>query len=119
MFGYDGQHVTISGAHRRIIDRLTADHIRAAFKRMDREAIPPRRRATGYVVVYEGNRYPPKYTVCLAAEAATGQALPATAMNGGREANGILERLGFPPEPIHSPSKKGGTRRLRSSRRRE
>jgi 5-methylcytosine-specific restriction protein B len=104
--------VTISSAHRRIIDGLTSDHVRAAFKRMDREPIPPRRRATGYEVVYEGKRYPPKYTICLAAEAATGQQLPATAMRGGPEANGILDRLGFPPKPIHSTSKKGGTRRL-------
>lgn len=53
------------------------------------------RQATRYALVRDGVRYPPKYALWLAVEAATGLPLPPQAHGRGRQTNSVLERLGF------------------------
>jgi hypothetical protein len=74
---------------------ITAEHVRAAIAEIDREGVRSGRESTLYHLIYQGKRYPPKYTVTLAAKYATGHEWPSVKFNGGSETNTFLRRLGF------------------------
>ena len=70
-------------------------HILEALQRISREGVPPRRISRGYCLVKAGHHYPPKYTIALAHEIATGQFLSSNVFSGGSESNGFLKAHGF------------------------
>ena len=77
------------------IPRLTRSNVLAAIGRIDREGVPPRRKATKYALVHQHRWYPPKYVMSLAVEDATGSPLPPQEFFGGGETNSVLSALGF------------------------
>jgi len=78
-----------------IPNTVSAQHILAALAAIGRDGVPKGRHSRGYELVHQGHRYPPKYTVALAAKLATGTFLDSESFGGGAETNAFLERLGF------------------------
>ena len=74
---------------------ISRTHIAQAIRRIHRVGIPSRRKSRGYCLVTDGRHLPPKYTIALAHQAATGEFLSSNRFNGGDESNDFLERLGF------------------------
>lgn len=70
-------------------------HIFEALQRISREGVPPRRISRGYCLVEAGHHFPPKYTIALAHEIATGKFLSSNVFSGGSESNGFLKAHGF------------------------
>lgn len=72
-------------------------HVEQALARIDAEGIPGGRTSKHWALEHNGKRYPPKLVVSLAAEMATGQALPSTEFSAGDSggARSLLRRLGF------------------------
>ena len=95
--------------------KIKRAHILDALQRISREGVPPRRISRGYCLVKAGHHFPPKYTIALAHEIATGQILSSNEFSGGSESNSFLKARGFdvvecncgcslPFGPITSPS---------------
>ena len=78
-----------------IPEHVTTAHIEEAIRLIIRDGVPPGRRSRHYCLGSNGEHLPPKYTIALAHEVATGALLPWDRFNGGRESNGFLRRLGF------------------------
>ena len=77
---------------------ITQAHILSALKEIDPNNIPASCRSTGYDLLYEGRRYPPKYVVSIAHFFAAGEELSRNAFFGGwgkGKANTFLESRGF------------------------
>ena len=74
---------------------ITKAHIVEAMRRISREGVPPRRNGRDYCLVKDGNHFPPKYTIALAHQVATGQCLRADKFSGGSETNSYLKTRGF------------------------
>ena len=74
---------------------ITSSHITSAIREIDRNGVPPRRNSTRYDLLYDGQRYPPKYVVSIANRYANGVELNSYDFGGGDETNGFLERRGF------------------------
>ena len=74
---------------------ITDTHIVEAIRRISRDGVPPRRRARGYCLVTDGEHLPPKYTIALAHQVATGELLHSDRFSGGAESNEFLRRHGF------------------------
>ena len=78
---------------------LTAAHIAEAMRRIIRDGIPPRRRSRNHCLeTKDGHRHhlPPKYTISLAHQVATGKLLSSRGQfHGGRESNDFLRSRGF------------------------
>ena len=74
---------------------ISRTHIAQAIRRIHRVGIPSRRKSRGYCLVTDTGHLPPKYTIALAHQAATGEFLSSNRFNGGDESNDFLERLGF------------------------
>ena len=72
---------------------IRREHVLEALARIDRDEVPRGRAARGYLLLHEGRAYPPKYTVALAAELATGSFLSSEEFGGGRETNAFLKRF--------------------------
>ncbi|MDJ0391637.1 HNH endonuclease [Roseomonas sp. E05] len=72
-------------------------HIIGAMKKIEQEGIPARARSTRYDVLRpdDGTPFPPKLVLSIAAELASGKALPRTAFSGGEETNAVLRALDF------------------------
>lgn len=70
-------------------------HIEEAIRRILRDGVPPGRRSRGYCLATEGKHLPPKYTIALAHQVATGQFLDSDRFSGGPESNEFLRRRGF------------------------
>ena len=66
-----------------------------AMKRIDDEGIPTNRRSRKYYLEFNGQQYPPKYTVARANQIVNGEFLESDKFNGGLETNNFLKRLGF------------------------
>jgi hypothetical protein len=80
---------------------LTAEHVRAALRELDAGVEHPYGAPTGYEVVHEGRRYPPKAVIGLAFRHLRGEILPPEAFSGGEapgQANYVLRQLGFAVE---------------------
>lgn len=74
---------------------ITKGHIDEAIRRIERNGIPSRRRGRGYCLVTDGKHLPPKYTIALAHQVATGEFLHSDRFNGGAESNNYLRCRGF------------------------
>ena len=74
---------------------IKTEHVLAAIAEIKATGIPCVRNSKGYVVIYAGERYPPKYVVSLAAKHALGRELRPTEFSGGLETNNFLRKLGF------------------------
>ncbi len=74
---------------------ITKLHIAEAIRRIKCNGIPPRRRSRDYCLVTNRGHFPPKYTIALAHEIATGEFLSSDRFNGGAESNDFLGRRGF------------------------
>ena len=72
---------------------ITRAHIEEAIRLIIRDGVPPRRRSRGYCLVTKGGHLPPKYTIAVAYQVATGRLLKVRFW-GGREANEFLRRRG-------------------------
>ena len=74
---------------------ITRTDIEEALRRIIRDGVPPPRRGRGYCLVTTGEHFPPKYTIALAHQVATGEWLGPDRFSGGRESNEFLRRRGF------------------------
>ncbi len=74
---------------------ITKANIVAAMRRIDREGVPPVRRARNYCLVVKGRHFPPKYTIAMAHQIATRRFLHSYEFSGGAESNGFLRNRGF------------------------
>ena len=84
------------GAVRTVIPALiTNPDIVEAIRRIRRDGVPPSRNSRGYCLVANGRHLPPKYTVAVAYEVATGELLSSSLFSGGPESNNFLRRRGF------------------------
>lgn len=99
------------------IPQLTAEHIRRAVTRIDREGVPSRRQSTKFHLVVDGRRYPPKYVISLACAYATGRELMPQEFSGGDETNSVLQALGFTVVGPGLPSAEERGRRQPAQRR--
>ncbi len=74
---------------------ITGAHIEEAIRLIMRGGMPPGRRSRGYCLATNGEHLPPKYTIALAHQVATGELLPSDRFSGGSESNQFLRRRGF------------------------
>lgn len=74
---------------------ITRVDIAKAMRRIKRNGVPPGRQGRNYCLVANGGHLPPKYTISLAHEIATGEALNSNRFSGGAESNNFLRRYGF------------------------
>jgi 5-methylcytosine-specific restriction protein B len=86
-------------------DGVTEEHLRQALREIDQEGVPQGAESTGYDLVYEGKRYPPKLALSLAVKYATGEPLDRAAFSGGEASSAfrLLRRLGFEVDPKEVP----------------
>ena len=78
-----------------IPESITRAHVEEAIRRIRRDGIPSVRRSRGYCLVTQGKHLPPKYTIALAHQVATGEMLRSNRFSGGSESNGFLRHRGF------------------------
>ena len=78
-----------------IPERITKTNIMKALRRIIREGTPSRRKSRGYCLVLDGKHFPPKYTIALAHQVATGEPLRPDQFSGGAESNRFLRSRGF------------------------
>jgi hypothetical protein len=97
---------------------ITRTHILAACQEIDRHGVPRGRHSRGYDLQHSSRRYPPKYTIALAAKIAIGDLLDSQTFGGGVETNRFLTALGFrilkkdTPSPAPRPRSPHGNLRI-------
>lgn len=64
---------------------VTSEHIREAMRRIASDGFPRRRKSREYCLVEDGRHFPPKYTIALAHDVATGYFLGSNELSGGAE----------------------------------
>lgn len=74
---------------------VTREHVLMAIRDVLRDGVPTGRLPTKYVLVVGSDHLPPKYTLGLAYQHATGDRLTPNQFSGGAESNSVLSRLGF------------------------
>lgn len=74
---------------------ITKAHIVEAIRRISRDGVPPRRTGRDYCLIKDGRHFPPKYSIALAHQVATGQSLRSDKFSGGSESNRFLKARGF------------------------
>lgn len=77
---------------------LTRSHVLLALADLDAGVDHPFGQPTGYELVHEGKRYPPKAVIGLACRYSVGRILPPDGFSGGEapgQANFVLRTLGF------------------------
>ena len=74
---------------------ITKAHIKEAIRLIIRDGVPPRRRGRDYCLATTGEHLPPKYTIAVAHQVATGELLSPGRFSGGWESNEFLRRRGF------------------------
>lgn len=76
---------------------VTDQHVRLALAEIDQDGVPTDAESTGYDLIYEGKRYPPKLVLSLAVKHATGEPLDRAEFSGGEASSAfrLLRRLGF------------------------
>lgn len=84
-----------------VTEDVTALHVRQAIDDIARDGVPVNAESTGYDLVFQGGRYPPKLVLSLAVKHATGEELDRGAFAGGEESSAfrLLRSLGFEIEP--------------------
>ncbi len=78
-----------------IPSNITREHVKKALEEIDAGSIPPGRKSTKFVLIFNGKRYPPKYVLSLANKFVVGEELDPSNFGGGQETNKFLTRLGF------------------------
>jgi hypothetical protein len=78
-----------------IPQNITNNHIESAIKAIKNKDIPPRRNSKKFDLLFDGERYPPKYVISVANKFANGIELEARKFSGGQETNTFLRRRGF------------------------
>ena len=82
--------------------RITRARIEEAIRRIIHDGVPPRRRrGRGHCLATKGEHLPPKYTIALAHQVATGELLRPDRLSGGSESNEFLRRRGFAVAECH------------------
>lgn len=82
---------------------IKASHVRLAAAEIKARGIPKGREADKYLAMVDGEGFPPKLILSIAARFATGTELSAAEFSGGDQANTFLEKkLGFKVVPIKS-----------------
>ena len=81
--------------HRNIPENITKDDIIKALSEIDRCGVPPKRKSKNWDLVYNGNNYPPKYSVSIANKYANGRELEYDEFYGGSETKDFLKSLDF------------------------
>jgi hypothetical protein len=76
-------------------DAIERIHVERAIERITEEGVPEKREANKFALLYDGEEYPPKYTLGVAGEEAVGEMLETESYGGGRETNSHLRELGF------------------------
>jgi hypothetical protein len=61
---------------------ITGANIKEAIRLIMRDGVPPGRRRRGYCLPTNGEHLPPKYTIGLAHQVATGELLPSDRFDG-------------------------------------
>lgn len=76
---------------------IQVTHVLQALKHIDEHGVPDGAESTGYDLMHEGRRYPPKLALSLAAKYATGEELDRRLFSGGVDAAAfrLLKGLGF------------------------
>ena len=74
---------------------ITSAHIEEAIRLIIRDGTPPGRRSRDYCLATKGEHLPPKYTIAVAHQVATGELLSSGRFSGGPESNEFLRRRGF------------------------
>ena len=74
---------------------ITKTHILEAMRRIIQEGVPTKKESKLYCVVKDGLHFPPKHTIAVAHQVATGRCLSSNQFAGGREANNFLKNHGF------------------------
>ena len=74
---------------------ITKTHILEAMRRFIQEGVPTKKESKLYCVVKDGLHFPPKHTIAVAHQVATGRCLSSNQFAGGREANNFLKNHGF------------------------
>lgn len=75
--------------------QLNKQDILDALTFINKNGVPPNRRATKYNLHHKEESYPPKYVLSIATKIATGKELQPSQFNGGAETNNFLTKLGF------------------------
>lgn len=78
---------------------ITREHVLKAIQEIGKESIPPSRRFKKFALLFEGEKYPPKFVLSKANVYANGRELRSEKFSGGIESNTFLRGLGF--EIIH------------------
>jgi hypothetical protein len=87
-----------------IPEAIQVKHIHAALARVRRGRVPPRRESTKFDLLVDGERFPPKYVIALAAEEANVTIDDFRGgFSGGRMTNNFLKKLGFTVIPKFGP----------------
>ena len=80
----------------KIPEHITSAHIEEAIRRIIRDGVPPTRKSRNHcLATKKGEHLPPKYTISLAHEVATGKSLRWDEFHGGPPSNKFLEHRGF------------------------
>lgn len=80
---------------------INRQHVLQAIREIQFDGVPRRRESRKFLVIHEGQSYPPKYVLSLATRHATGALLDPEVFSGGHEANSFLDGLGFRVVEIH------------------
>ena len=79
---------------------ITRAQVEQAIGIIIRDGVPPRRRGREYCLATRGEHLPPKYTIAMAHQVATGEFL-SSGFSGGSESNEFLRRRGFEVVPCN------------------
>ncbi len=89
--------------------QIQRTHIISAIEYVKRNGCPKKNKSTKHDLLYEGERYPPKYIVSIAHRFIDGVDWDLSGFSGGSETNGFLEKRQFvitakiePPEESYS-----------------
>ena len=74
---------------------ITKEHILEAINEIKKNGVPEGRSGKKFRLEYDGQCFPPKYTISLANEYANGKRLDSSEFSGGNESNRFLRSLGF------------------------
>lgn len=86
-----------------IPEAIQVKHIHAALARVRATVVPSRRESTKFDLLVDGERFPPKYVIELAAEEANVTIDSFNGFSGGRMTNNFLKKLGFTVIPKFGP----------------
>src|SRR5579872_6253900 len=80
-----------------VFEGIQKQHILSAIQEINKDGVRAGRHSTTYDLVYDGERYPPKYVLSLAARYATGKEIEPDEFEGGvgTPAFSLLAKMGF------------------------